>query len=750
MSFSVDKELRRAQNHEKTGNRAEAEIIYKEILTAYPKNKKAIQAYQKLMSTIVSKRLPNSEPQKKRVQDLISLYNEGHFERVLSEVKALISQFPKAITLFNIQGASNAGLQRFDAAITSFKSALKIKPDYAEAYYNIGNAFRDKGEADAALNNYKQALKIMPNHAQTYNNMGYVLHKKGELDAAIKSFAQALDIKPNHAEAYNNIANALKDKGELSAAINNYQKALDLKPEYLEAWYNLGNLLQDNGKLKSAIDKYKKAICIKPDYAKAYFNMGQALKDNGDTELAIQSFEQAIKIEPDYQAAHAQKLHQQAHICDWMAMQGSDKRIPNLGISDQSVDIWTLLSLEDAPERHRLRAEIYVKQKFQQKRKSIHPKPEIKPSRLRIGYFSADFHNHPGMHLMVGMLATHDRDRFEIYAYSYGPDSDDEMRHRVIAAVDVFKEVREMTDPELAMLARHDKIDIAINRNGHTQNSRTGAFAYRAAPVQINYLGYPGTLGADFIDYIVADKRIIPAGSETYFSEKIIHLPHTYQPTDNKRPVSDKPVTRGDMGLPVTGFVFCCFNNNYKISAVEFDIWMRLLAQVEDSVLWLLKSNSWAEESLRQAAITRGITQDRLVFARKTSQPEHLARQRLADLFLDTFNYNAHTTASDALWMGLPVITKMGRGFAARVAGSLLTAMEMPELITKTEQAYEQLALDLAQNPTRLAELRQKIIAKQTTAPLFDTELYTRHLEAGYQQAYGRYLQGKDPADIIV
>ena len=324
------------------------------------------------------------------------------------------------------------------------------------------------------------------------------------------------------------------------------------------------------------------------------------------------------------------------------------------------------------------------------------------------------------------------------------------MRQRLEKSFDSFTDVQSMSDRDIALQVRQDEIDIAIDLNGYTQQARTGLFSYRAAPIQVNYLGYPGTLGADFMDYIVADPILIPEGKRQHYSEQIIYLPNSYQPTDNTRTISGKVVTREDMGLPSGGFVFCCFNNNYKISHKEFDIWMRLMNKVEGSVLWLLKSNKWAEQNLKGQAEIRGVSAERIIFAERVPQAEHLARQRLADLFLDTFNHNAHTTASDALWAGLPLVTKLGKGFAARVAGSLLNAVGLPELVTETERDYEALIFELATNPMKLAEIKEKLANNRLTQPLFNTELYTKHLENGYQQAYECYFQGKLPQTIIV
>ena len=370
--------------------------------------------------------------------------------------------------------------------------------------------------------------------------------------------------------------------------------------------------------------------------------------------------------------------------------------------------------------------------------------------RLRIGYFSADFSEHPVAYLIASVLETHDRKQFEIYGYSIGPFNNGKMRQRLIKAWDAFNDVHTMSDYNIAMLARQDKIDIAIDLTGYTKNHRVGIFAYRAAPVQINYLGYPSTMGTDFMDYIIADTVLIPVGYEQYYSESILRLPNTYMPTDNTRQISTRKITRSEMGLPKVGFVFCCFNNNYKISSREFDIWMRILHKVKGSVLWLRKSNVWSEDNLRAEAVSRGIDSTRLVFAGLAPMDEHLARQKLADLFLDTFIFNAHTTATEALWVGLPVVTKIGKGFAARVAASLLTAIDLPELITETEQEYETLILQLATNPKDLEYFRKKLADNRLSSSLFDTRLFTINLEEGYLKACKLYYDGKLPKDIFV
>lgn len=478
--------------------------------------------------------------------------------------------------------------------------------------------------------------------------------------------------------------------------------------------------------------------------------MGVALQEQGKLEEAITAYNKALAIKPDFERARVLKLHQQAHICDWGSIAKDIEILPQLGITKEHVSHFAMLSLEDAPERHQTRAEIYAKAKYPAKPLPGQVKPSQKTKRIRLGYFSTDFKEHPVAYLIAKMLEQHDRDQFEVFGYSLHGNQQSDMRQRLSQSFDNFVDVQGMADKDIALQARKDGIDIAIDLNGYTQNHRMGIFANRPAPIQINYLGYPGTTGADFMDYIIADRFLMPEQNQKYFSEKPLYLPYTYMPTDNTRKLSQKPMSRKEEGLPDGAFVFCCFNNNYKISSAEFDIWMRLLSKVEGSVLWLRKSNAVSHLNLKNEAKKRNVHPSRLVFADRAPMDEHLARQKLADLFVDTFAFNAHTTASEALWAGLPVITKAGDGFAARVAGSLLNAIGLPELVTTTTQGYEEVILELATNPTKLANLKDKLAINRLTQPLFNTELYTKYLENGYQKAYQNYFEGKSPKTIII
>jgi len=714
--LKLDQAIKLAKKQAKEDSPEEAKRIYQDILTKFPKNKRALDGLTGLIGKPIGRVSKAQNPPQDQLQSLINLYSQGQLQQALQQAETLVQQYPNSSVLLNIQGAVLKGLGQLDLSVDAFNKALAIKPDYADAHYN----------------------------------MGLVLQEQGKLEEAIEAYNKALAIKPDYAELYNNMGNALKEQGKLEEAIEAFNKALAIKPDHAFAYSNMGIALQEHGKLEEAIESYNKAIAIKPDYADSYCCMGVALQEQGKLEEAIKAYRKALAIKPDYDVARAQKLHVQAHICDWDSMAKEIGLLPRLGVSKDYVEPFTMLSLEDAPERHRRRSELYVATKYPQRTRSKWTRPSQKPKKLKIGYFSADFHNHATMCLMAQIFAAHDHEHFEVYAYSYGPDNYDEMRQKLITDVDKFYDVRNKSDAEIVDLARADNLDIAIDLKGYTKDERLSLFSRCLAPVQISYLGYPGTLGADFIDYIVADPTLIPKAKCGYYTEQVIYLPHTYQPTDNKRPISGKVMNREEHGLSSNNFVFCCFNQNYKISPKEFDIWMRLLSKVEGSVLWLLQSNEWAEQNLKHQAEARGVSSKRLIFADKIPQAKHLARQQLADLFLDTFNCNAHTTTSDALWAGLPVVTKLGEGFAARVAGSLLNAIGLPELITTTEHEYEDLILELATNPTRLAEVKKKLATNRISQPLFNTELYTKHLENGYQQAYQNYLDGNSPQTITV
>jgi len=509
-------------------------------------------------------------------------------------------------------------------------------------------------------------------------------------------------------------------------------------------------LLKELRRFEEAEKNYNQAIKFKPNFAEAFNNLANLLKELRRLDESIINYKESLKIKPELINAEAEILFLEASIGDHSNYKDLDKKSSRLGISTKSVEPFPGLSWVDNPLQQLKRSINYSEEKFKRTPMNISIKPKVPPKRIKIAYISGDFYNFPTMHLLAGVLETHNRDRFEVYAFSYTLRQNDEMRKRIKLGVDHFIDVNDLSSIEIAKLIKSKNIDISIDLNGYTKESRSEIFQYRVSPIQINYLGYPGTMGASFMDYIIADPVTIPDENKNFYSEKIIYMPHTYQANDNKRKIAKTNLKRVDFNLPDKGFVFCCFNQIYKISPKEFAIWMDLLKNVDNSVLWLIKSNKWVEHNFGKEAKRLGIDPSRIIFAEKLSQSEHLERQKHADLFIDTFNYNAHTTASDALWCGLPIVTKQGKQFSARVASSLLTACGLPELITKNEIEYKELIYELATNPKKLKTISLKLRENKKNKPLFNTKQYTNDFENGLQKAYAIYFNGELPKNIFV
>ena len=715
---------------------------------------------------------------------LTALFRQGRFAEVVEEGERLAIRHPRSGLLFQLLGTAQSRLGRSEAAIASLEKALAIAPDDAEARNNLGILLAGQGrDAEAiacfsraatlaprhadvrnnlgillgrtgrpaeALEAFEQAIRLRPSHAQTHFNLGNLLKDCGRMEDAAQAFRQAIACAPGHSAAYNNLGHLLSGLGRSPEAVGLLSRAVAIKPDFVEAHNNLGVALGQLGRHDEAAAHFRAALRLQPGYAEASYNLGSLLGNLGRPEEAIACFMRALEIRPIYARARAQKLHQLAVICDWDGLAADAAAIPELGITGEAVTPFLMLALEDEPARHLIRARRYARDYLPPMDGVSFAAPGTRPERLRIGYFSADFHEHATLHLMARLFELHDRTRFRLHAFSYGPDTGDAMRARVKAAFDVFHDVRGLSDREIAELARKDGIDIAVDLKGETKDTRWALFAHRPAPVQISYLGYPGTSGAPFMDYLVADRTVIPEEERQHYSEKLILLPHTYQANDDTHAIAAKVPSRADLGLPDQGFVFCCFNNSYKISPLEFDVWMRLLERIEGSVLWLLKANPRAESNLRKEAQKRRIDPDRLVFAERVEPFLHLARHAQADLFLDTFRYNAHTTASDALWAGVPLMTLAGKGFPARVAASLLKACDLGELIADDVGSYERLAGELAADPGRLAASRAKLRQMRRTAPLFSSEDIARALERGFDEAFRRHIEGDEAGDIVV
>ena len=673
------------------------------------------------------------------------------FDESLISCDRAIALKPNFAGAYYNRGNALRDLKRLDEALESYDCAIALNPNHVEAYSNRGNALKELKRFDEALESYDRAIALNPDYAEAYSNRGIALKDLNRLDEALASYDRAITLDPDFIEAYSNRSNTLRDLKRFDEALISCDRAIALKPDFAGAYSNRGNTLRDLKRLDEALKSYDRAIALNPDYAEAYSNRGNVLKELKRFDEAVASYDRAIALKPDIDFILGESLYTKMKLCIWNNFQNCLTELTDKINNGESVsNPFPILALIDDPNIQRKTSEIYVNNKS--------PQSNILPylyryhghKKIRIGYFSADFHNHATMHLMAELFECHDRDKFELIAFSFGPESQDEWRQRVILCFDKFVDVRSRSDRDIALLSRNMEIDIAVDLKGFTTECRSNIFAEGSAPIQINYLGYPGTMAAKHMDYIIADRTLIPEYYQRHYSEKVVYLPYSYQVNVSKRKISMLPLTRHDVGLPNTGFVFSCFNNNHKITPHTFSGWMRILEAVEGSVLWLLESNISAANNLKKEAKKSGINEDRLIFAKHIPIAEHLNRIQLADLFLDTLPYNAHTTTSDALRMELPVLTCMGNSFASRVAASLLNAVNLPELITTTQEQYESLAIRLALHPEELKIIKDKLINNLPTAPLYDTPLFTRHLESAYLTMHDRYQHGLDPDHIYV
>ncbi|MBF0561217.1 MAG: tetratricopeptide repeat protein [Alphaproteobacteria bacterium] len=654
-------------------------------------------------------------------------------------------------TIYLQTGRNADGINEIGAALALNSNSLSAL-NRLYALNNLGLALREQGRLSEAVTCFTEALRLKSDYPEALNNLGVTLKELGRLDEAIARYGEALRLKPDYPEVLNNLGVAYQEQGRLDDSAACFTAVLRLRPEYPEALYNFGGTLQEQGRVEDAIARFTQALRLKPDYPEALYNLGVMLQEQGRLDDAIARYTEALRLTPDFPDALCQLVHQFQHSCSWKDLASKSEQV--LGLVRQhraGLTPFDLLALPATPADQLDSARVYSRQQNVPAEAKFRHDPERRQhGRIRVGYLSADFHQHPMALLMSELFERHDRTRFETYAYSFGPEDNSEARQRLVAAFDHFTDIRRLSHHEAAERIYQDEIDILIDRKGYTRNARPRILAYRPSPVQVNYLAYPATMGADFIDYLIADPFLIPERNRAFYSEAIVRLPDCYQPNDTRRRIAEPTPSRAECGLPEQGLVFCCFNNTYKITPDFFDVWMRLLRATPGSVLWLLEANASVKNNLRREAQARDVEPDRLIFAPKLPNPEHLARHRLADLFLDNLPFNAHTGTSDALWAGLPVLTCVGETFAGRVAGSLLTAVGLPEMITETLPDYEALALKLASAPAALAAIRRKLGENRATAPLFDIMRYTRNLEIAYGRMWELYCAGRVPEPIEV
>jgi protein O-GlcNAc transferase len=718
--------------------------------------------------------------------------NRGDALKNLKRLDEALASYDRAIQLdsgsaeaFNNRGNALLALKRLDEALASYDQAITLKPDYAEAINNRGNALLDLKRQGEALASFEQAIMIKPGYAEACNNRGNALYELQRQEEALASYEQAIVLKPDYAEAYYNRGNALLDLKRQGEALASYDQAIRLKPDYAKAYYNRGNALDELRRQDEALASFEQAITLDPGYTEAYNNRGNTLLDLKRREEALASYDRAITLKPDYAEAYSNRgnvlvklnryadavqaytrlvelepeyifakgnlLHAKMLCCDWEGVDRLYQSVrEDIRKRKKSAHPFGHQGIATSEQELRTCAELYAEEVYPAQNRPLCRRKIQRHPKIRLGYLSGEFRHQATSILMAELWELHDKDRFEIFAFDNGWDDGSVIRARINKAFHEVADITKLSDLEAAELINANEIDILVNLNGYFGDGRQGVFSYRPSPIQVNYLGFPGTIGAGYIDYLIADARVIPEGSRQYYSEKIAYLPNSYQANDRKRVIADQQFSREELGLPQTGFVFCCFNNTYKITPATFDGWMRILRSVEGSVLWLLGDDPTAAGNLRKEAEARGVSAERLIFSQRMPLPEHLARHRTADLFLDTLPYNAHTTASDALWAGLPVLTCAGQTFAGRVAASLLRAIGLPELITSTQEAYEALAIELATNPEVLGHIKHKLAANSLTTPLFDSKLFAGHIEDAYTQMYERYQADLPPDHLTV
>ena len=723
---SLQQSLSTAIMLHQAGSLNEAEALYQTILLSYPTNPDALSR----LGTLNIQR--------------------GNHEEAVRLIRASLKVKSSQPYMCNNLGYALQVLKRPDEALKSFDEAIALKLDYAEAYLNRGVILYEMKRYDEALASYDKAIALKSDHAGTHNNRGLTLHEMRRYTEALASYDKALAFKPDYAEAHNNRGNTLQELKRYAETLASYDKALAFKPDYAFACNGRGIILQKMRRYAEALASYDKAIALKPDYAEAYSNRGNTLVQMKQHAEALASFEKAIALKPDIPYLIGALLHAQMHLCNWRMIDHVLERLEReIEAGNPALPPFTAIATSLSLLQQRNCTEIYVKNKFPPHPVKLWNGERYAHAKIRVAYVSADFREHALAFLMTGVFERHDKTRFESYGISLAPEDREVTGQRVKAAFDRFIDVSQKSDQEVARLLYDLEIDIAVDLMGFTLNCRTDIFAWRPAPIHINYLGYPATMRADYIDYIIADAFVIPPQSLPHYAEKVVYLPDCFQANDDKRFISKEKPSRIKYGLPEEGFVFCSFNNSYKITPVFFNVWMRLLKTVPGSVLWLL-GNDAVQHNLRVEAGNRGVNPSRLIFATRVKYEEHLARLRNADLFLDTLPFNAGATASDVLWAGVPLVTCAGQAFAARMAGSLLTAVGLPELITESLGDYEALALELATHPERLATIKAKLAQNRETSPLFNTALFTRHLEDAYSKMWERSEAGLSPDNIYV
>ena len=676
----------------------------------------------------------------------------GRVDDALAGYDRVLAMQPSNVKALVQRGLIYRGLRQPAQALADYDRALALKPADVDALYNRGVALMDLERAADALAMFDAVMSTHPNDAEMLNNRGVALWNLKRPAEALASYERALALEPDFIEVWGNRGLALRDLARHQEALASLDQVLRREPSNSVALNSRANVLRDLRRYEQAIEDYDRAITLRPDYAEALINRGYTKWTLKQYDAGLADVERALVLEPDYRYAKGELLHMRMYTADWRDFAGLKVEVEN-GVrrGQRIVQPFIFQAVAETPADARACSRIWARDKYPELGGPAHDRAARKANKkIRIGYVSGEFRQQATAILMAGVYDLHNRENFELIALDAGVSDQSPMRARLEKAFDTWIDIRSLSDQDAAGAIAGAGINILVNLNGFFGDTRMGVFAQRPAPIQVNYLGFPATLGAPYMDYIIADKTVIPESEQAFYDEQVVYLPGCYQANDDQGREMARTPSRGEAGLPDEGFVFCNFNSSYKLTPETFDSWMRILKQVDGSVLWLLESPAPYAENLRKEAEARGVAGDRLIFTPVLPTDLHLARLQLAGLFLDGLPYNAHTTGSDALWAGVPLITRTGTAFAGRVATSLLNAAGLPELVTKSAADFEALAVKLARDPAALEKLRAKLAKARQSSSLFDTAAFTRNLESAYQTMWRAWLAGEPAKGFTV
>ncbi len=697
------------------------------------------------------------ESLQQRIAAALAQHQRGELGRAETMYREILLDSPRCYDALHLLGVAATERGALDEGIEFIRCALAVDDSHFHAHYHLARAYFAKACGAPALACVDRALALQPEFADAWFLKGNILQQSGRLEECLESYECALRLRPDFAEAWNNLAAALRTRRRNARAFDCVERALALQPAYPHALNNRGLILLDGHRHREAVDSFRQAVALNHKFAEALHNLGTTLMQQRRFAEARETFEQLAAVAPGFKHIQGNLLHARLNCCDWRDYDAATAAIAGAVERGEHADVpMSFLCVSGSAALQLRCAQTYTEGYFPLQSLEPAELPQTgnrirsTQNRIRVAYLSGDFGEHAVTYLLAGVLERHDATRFETIALSWDRQEEGPARRRIQAAFSRFIDITAVSDAEVVRMMRELEVDIAVDLTAHTRGHRTGIFARRGAPVHVNYLGLPATMGARYMDYLIADRFLVPEEHKRHYAEQIVWLPVTYQPNDDRRSLLPGGTPRSEHGLPETGFVFCAFNNNCKFNPAFFDVWMRLIASVPGSVLWLLASNALAEDNLRREAVDRGVDAHRLVFAKRVPYSDYLARYVHADLFLDTLPFNGGATVSDALSMGVPVLACAGESFASRMAGGILSSLDLRELITHSLTAYESTALDLARSPARLRALRETLVQRRGGHAFFDTDCYRRHLESAYQMMWQRSTAGLPPAAFSV